>query len=142
MLQMTGSDYWVLSSSRLFLDTWKLWSMLFIWTNIYLVFMVIDGIHYIWIEKWILDIFSNDSKLWLLILQGFPCWGDGGRSAHLEKFPSVDSPPPKDNPPTTKQQFSSYIPIKKAFLAVIIAPVSFFLISYSGHTGHVNFDFN
>ena len=63
MLQMTGLDYWVLSSSGLFLDIWKLWSMLFIWTKIYLVFLAIDGIHYIWIEKWILDIFSSDSKL-------------------------------------------------------------------------------
>ena len=41
------------------------------------------------------------------------------------KIPLSRLPPPKDNPPTTKQQFSSCNPTKTAFLAVIIAPASF-----------------
>ena len=42
--------------------------------------------------------------------------------ANLEKFhPSRLPTPPNVYPPTTKQQFSSYNPIKAPFLSVVIA---------------------
>ena len=54
-------------------------------------------------------------------------------SPKLEIFSSsrLHAPPPP--PPLTKQQFSSYNPIKTAFLAVVIAlaPSIFVLISFS-----------
>ena len=79
-------------------------------------------------------------------------------SPHLEKCPPVDSPPtkflsPPSPPPTlprqknvssplTKQQFSSYNPIKTAFLAVVLLLLHFsFNFILFGHTGYVNFDF-
>ena len=63
-----------------------------------------------------------------------------GKSLHLIFIP----PRQKSIPlPTTKQQFSSYNPIKTAFLAVVIAPVQFCFNSILfGHLGHVTFDFN
>ena len=80
----------------------------------------------------------------------FPYWEDGGVYYSSQKF-SFSPLPRKITPPTsrlplhqifvprrhqshtpTKQQFSSYIPIKTAFLAVVIAPAPFlFKIPYS-----------
>ena len=53
-------------------------------------------------------------------------------------------PPPQKNvsSPLTKQQFSSYNPIKIAFLAVVLLLLHFsFNFILFGHTGYVNFDF-
>ena len=52
-------------------------------------------------------------------------------------------PPQQKSIPSTKQQFSSYDPIKTAFLAVVIALALFcFNFILFGHTDHVRFDFN
>ena len=69
-----------------------------------------------------------------IYIRVFPTGGNGGKvlppppaknlliPPHLEKFPhSRLTPPPK----TTKQQFSSYNPIKTAFLAVVNALAPF-----------------
>ena len=65
-------------------------------------------------------------------VRAFPPGGMRGvpppaHSPHLDKSPTNKflSPPPKVNSPPTKQQFSSYNPIKTAFLAVVIAPAPF-----------------
>ena len=93
--------------------------------------------------------------------QGFPYWEDGGESPHqpkiysfplphLEKSPQQTLhpikflfPSTKSQSPLTKQQFSSYNPIKTTFLAVAIASAPFcFNFILFGHTGHVNFYFD
>ena len=81
--------------------------------------------------------------IYIYIHRFFPIGRNGGESppatsqrfahpTHLEKFPhkrSVPLPPPLLHKificPTTKQQFSSYNPIKTACSAVVIALASF-----------------
>ena len=76
----------------------------------------------------------------------FPTRGIGGLSPLAKKFSYfvlVESPHQRLLSPTTEQKFSSYSPIKTSFLAMVIAPVQFFIVlSYSVHTAHANFDFN
>ena len=81
--------------------------------------------------------------------QGFPYWEDGGESPHPPKIYSFPLPPKflfpstKSHSPLTKQQFSSYNPIKTTFLAVAIASAPFcFNFILFGHTGHANFYFD
>ena len=59
-------------------------------------------------------------------IHGFPYWGIGASPPTLvKKF--CHSPHQKSTPnsPPPKQQFSSYNPIKTAFLAVVNAPAPF-----------------
>ena len=79
----------------------------------------------------------------------FPTEGDGGSPTTIWKFAHPThlekSPPPTKflSTPPTKQQLSSYNPIKTAFLDAVIVPALFFLnFIHFRHTGHVNFDFN
>ena len=91
--------------------------------------------------------FAHLSYLPVSTKQVFACWWDEGSPPppnsrifshfpHLQTFPQVDSPhqifiaPQKSipSPPLlTKQQFSSYNPIKTAFLTLVIALASFLL---------------
>ena len=97
-------------------------------------FMIADYIYmYIYIENYI--------YIYIYIhTQGFSHWGNRGRVpppptnlnfAHrpnLENFPPkilLPLPPNIYSPATIMQQFSSYNPIKRAFLAVVIAIAPF-----------------
>ena len=61
-------------------------------------------------------------------------------SPHLTPPIKFLSPPHQKSIPPTKQQFSSYNPIKAAFLVLVIALCVNFILF--GHLGHVSFDFN
>ena len=82
---------------------------------------------------------NSQIKTSILNPQGFPYWVDGGKLAPTsQKFAHTPLPPPRKIPSTvdplppskvnsspTKEVFSSYNPIKAAFLAVAIVPAQF-----------------
>ena len=82
----------------------------------------------------LLNSLQNVAIYWTTVLQGFPYWRSPPPAENLlthsplppRKIPPPNPPlpPPKVNPPT-KQQCSSYKPIKTAFLAAVIAPAPF-----------------
>ena len=80
------------------------------------------------------NVFSSDAGFYRVFPTGE--MGEGAspstsvkfaHSPHLEKSPPSTLPLPQPNfyPPATKQWFSSYNPIKTAFLGEVIAPAPF-----------------
>ena len=93
------------------------------------------------------DDYGGSSKRKNSTSQGFPYWGVPTTSRKFAHPPWRKITPTKFlSPPLplpTKQQFSSYNPIKTTFLAVAIASAPFcFNFILFWHTGHVNFYFD
>ena len=88
--------------------------------------------------------FSLYKNLLAKFIQDFPYWRDGGVPQPTKNL-LIHPLHTKFLFPPTKSQFNPIKKIKASFLAVVIAPVPFFLISYSFETQillTLIFDFN